>query len=145
MWVSDPEADRWSYWGAPEKTAGAWDEGWFTVGDLGWLDEDGYLFLAGRNDDVIITGGVNVFPQEVEAVLVTHPGISEALVYGAPNHEWGQEVRADVILTSPGAISADELRAWCRDRLAGFKIPRGVRFVEALERTATGKPLRPPP
>lgn len=143
IWVDDPEADRWSYWGAPEKTKAAWDGDWFTAGDLGWLDEDGYLFLAGRKDDVIISGGVNVYPQEVEAAMAEHPEVLEVVVYGAPSEEWGQEVRADIVLENGASSSQDELIAWCRERLASFKTPRAIRFVTELERTPTGKPKRP--
>jgi long-chain acyl-CoA synthetase len=145
VWIDDPEADRWSYWGAPEKTAAAWDGEWFSVGDLGWLDGDGYLFLAGRQDDVIISGGVNVYPQEVEAALSEHPAILEAIVYGAPNEEWGQEVRADVVIEPGATLSDAELITWCRERLASYKTPRAVRFQHELDRTPTGKPKRPTP
>ncbi|MGI8408121.1 MAG: AMP-binding protein, partial [Actinomycetota bacterium] len=106
VWVTDPEAERWSYHGAPDKTEAAWNGDWFTVGDLGWLDGDGYLFLTGRKDDVIISGGVNVYPQEIEEAMSRHPGISEVVVYGAPNEEWGQEVRADVV-GAPGATATE--------------------------------------
>lgn len=143
IWVSDPQSDRWSYWRSPEKTAHAWDGDWFTVGDLGWLDEDGYLFLAGRTDDVIISGGVNVYPREVEEAISAHPDIAEVVVYGAPNEEWGQEVRADVVLLPGGALTEAVLVSWCRQRLASFKTPRRIRFVAELEHTPTGKPKRP--
>ena len=143
VWVSDPEADRWSYWGAPGKTEAAWSGDWFSVGDLGWLDEEGYLYLAGRKDDVIITGGVNVYPQEVETVIGSHPAVADAIVYGAPNLEWGQEVRADVVPADRASLTERELTDWCRERLASFKTPRRFRFVAELERTPTGKPKRP--
>lgn len=143
VWISDPEADRWVYWGDPSKTAKAWRDGAFSAGDLGWLDEDGYLFLAGRKDDVIITGGVNVFPQEVEAVFLTHPAVAEVVVYGARDEEWGQEVRARIVLEED--VAPEELRTWARERLAGFKIPRQIDLVGELPKTPTGKIKRPAP
>ncbi|MFP5351840.1 MAG: AMP-binding protein [Actinomycetota bacterium] len=143
VWVKDPKADRFQYWGDRKKTRSAWKAGAFTVGDLGSLDEDGYLFLAGRVDDTIITGGVNVYPQEVEKVLSEHPMVGEVVVYGAPNEEWGQEVRAAVVAT--GDLDEATLLAWSRDRLAGFKRPRKIDLVAELDRTATGKLIRRAP
>lgn len=142
VWVRDPEADSWTYWDDPAKTEAAWRDGAFTAGDLGWLDEDGYLFLAGRKDDVIITGGVNVYPQEVEAVLGEHPDVAEILVYGAPDEEWGQQVRARVV--TDGTLTAEDLGGWARERLADFKLPRLIEFVDELPKTPTGKIKRPP-
>jgi long-chain acyl-CoA synthetase len=141
VWVRDPEADAWTYWDDPAKTAAAWKGDAFTVGDLGWLDEDGYLFLAGRLNDVIITGGVNVYPQEIENVLEDHPGVDEAVVFGAPDEEWGEKVCARVVLHD-APLTADELKVWARERLAGFKVPKEISFVAELERTPTGKVKR---
>ncbi|MFN2586804.1 MAG: class I adenylate-forming enzyme family protein [Actinomycetota bacterium] len=142
VWVRDPHAEQFSYWGDEAKTHAAWDGDAFTVGDLGSLDEDGYLFLEGRADDTIISGGVNVYPQEVEAVLQEHPAVRECAVYGREHPEWGQEVCA-LIVPAPGAsMDEAELRAWMRERLAGFKRPRHVEVVAELPRTATGKVLR---
>lgn len=160
VWVLDPEGEEWSYWGDSAKTESSWRDGAFTVGDLGYLDSDGYLYLVGRADDTIITGGVNVYPAEVEAVLVEHPAIAEALVYGAPSDEWGQEVRARLVLAhgedpgelrgsadsdsgAPESLDEDEFRAWCKERLASFKIPKVIEVVASIPRTATGKPKRP--
>lgn len=140
VWVRDPHAERFSYWGDDDKTRAAWNGDAFTVGDVGRLDEDGYLFLEGRRNDTIITGGVNVYPQEVEAVLAEHPAVAECAVYGRENEEWGQEVCALVV--PAGALDVDELRAWARERLASFKVPRHYTVVAELPRTATGKVLR---
>ncbi|MGH2746904.1 MAG: AMP-binding protein [Actinomycetota bacterium] len=144
VWIADPEAERFEYWGDVEKTRAAWREGAFTVGDLGRIDEDGYLFLTGRKHDTIITGGVNVYPQEVEATLLEHPAVAEALVYGEPHDEWGQEVRALIVPSVGAPLDPDALRAWARQRLAGFKCPRRIAAVESLPRTPTGKLLREP-
>jgi acyl-CoA synthetase (AMP-forming)/AMP-acid ligase II len=143
VWVRDPRIERFSYWGDEAKTRAAWDGDAFTVGDVGRLDEDGYLFLEGRRDDTIITGGVNVYPQEVEAVLHEHPSVLECAVYGRDHPEWGQEVCA--LIVPDGEVDRDELRTWARGRLAGFKVPRHFEIVDELPRTATGKVLRRPP
>lgn len=139
VWVCDPSGEQWSYWGDASKTRAAWSEDAFCVGDLGSLDADGYLYLAGRGDDTIITGGVNVYPLEVENVLASHPSVSEALVYGTLSEEWGQEVRALVVPAPNQPLDADLLREWARERLAGFKCPRVIEIVDDLPRTPTGK------
>ncbi|HEV3471969.1 MAG TPA: hypothetical protein VG408_02015, partial [Actinomycetota bacterium] len=100
---------------------------------------DGYLFLTGRKHETIISGGVNVYPAEVEAVLVEHPAVKEAMVYGSPHDEWGQEVRALVVAEFGLPLDVELLRAWARERLAGFKCPRAIEIVEELPRTPTGK------
>lgn len=143
VWVKDPKIDRFQYWGDRRKTRSAWKAGAFTVGDLGFLDTDGYLFLTGRADDTIISGGVNVYPQEVEQILAEHPLVTEVIVYGVPSDEWGQEVRAAIVAS--GEVSQESLIEWCRERLAGFKRPRQIDLVEELPRTATGKPKRQAP
>jgi long-chain acyl-CoA synthetase len=139
VWVIDPSGERFEYWGDAAKTRSAWSDDAFCVGDLGSLDADGYLFLAGRGDDTIITGGVNVYPMEVENVLTTHPSVAEALVYGTPHDEWGQEVRALVVPAFNQPLAAEMLRTWARERLAGFKCPRLIEIVDELPRTPTGK------
>ena len=144
VWIRDEGAERFSYWGDDAKTASAWRDGAFSVGDLGWLDEDDYLYLTGRMHDTIISGGVNVYPQEVEAVLASHPAVLEAMVYGAPHPEWGQQVAARVV-PAPGApLDPERLREWARARLAGYKCPRRIELVAELPRTPTGKIKRPP-
>jgi acyl-CoA synthetase (AMP-forming)/AMP-acid ligase II len=145
VWIRDPEGERFEYWGDGAKTRGAWRDDAFSVGDLGHLDDDGYLFLSGRKHDTIITGGVNVYPQEVEAVLVSHPAVSEAAVYGEPHPEWGQQVCALVVGSYGYPLDPDLLRAWARERLAGFKCPRRIDIVDELPRTPTGKIRRGPP
>lgn len=145
VWVRDPRTERFQYWGDRAKTRRAWKAGAFTVGDLGYLDPDGYLFLTGRTYDTIISGGVNVYPQEVEQVLGEHPDVSEVVVYGVPDEEWGQEVQAAVVLR-PGAESdPSALLAWSREVMAGYKRPRRIEIVPALVRTPTGKVKRQRP
>lgn len=127
------------YWGNPDATAVTLAEGWLRTGDIGHLDA-GYLYLTDRAKDVIITGGSNVYPREVEEVLLTHPAVGEAAVVGVPDPEWGESVRAFVV--AAGAPTSDELILHCRDRLASFKKPREVIFVSELPKNATGKILK---
>jgi len=114
-------------------------DGMFRTGDIGEWDDDGYLRIVGRAKELIITGGFNVYPREVEDVLLAHPAVAEAAVVGLPSDEWGEEVVAAVVAAGPGDADAEALRMWCRDRLAHFKCPRQVRFVAALPRNAMGK------
>jgi o-succinylbenzoate---CoA ligase len=132
------------YTGRPEATARAIVDGWLHTGDIGSLDADGYLRVLDRRDDLIITGGENVYPAEVEAVLLAHPRVAEAGVIGVPDAAWGQRIVAIVRLsntTESGRVNiAAELREHCRTHLAGYKTPREVRLVtDPLPRTASGK------
>ena len=131
------------YYKEPDKTAEAHLEpGVFTFGDIGYLDADGYLYMSDRKIDMIISGGVNIYPAEIEAVLVGHPAVHDAAVFGIPNEEFGEEIKAAVEVT-PGLESseklAEDLIAHCREHLAGFKAPRSIDFVDELPRHPTGK------
>jgi O-succinylbenzoic acid--CoA ligase len=130
------------YWRRPDLTARALRDGWLWTGDLGYLDEDGYLTVLDRRDDLIVTGGENVYPAEVEAVLLAHPAVAEAAVVGIPDVEWGQRVVAAVVLRPGATVRAADLASWCRERLAGYKVPRAFRFVSELPRTESGKVQR---
>jgi long-chain acyl-CoA synthetase len=143
IWIDDPRSERFEYWGDPVKTRGAWRGDAFSVGDLGWLDDDGYLYLTGRKHDTIISGGVNVYPQEVERVFLAHPSVAEIVVYGVADDEWGQQVRAFVVPAFGQPLDPERLKAWARERLAGFKVPRVIEVVEELPRGPTGKIVRP--
>lgn len=145
IWVRDSEAPSYEYWGDPDKTARMRSEGAVTYGDLGYLDRDGYLFVVGRAHDTIISGGVNVYPREVEEVLIQHPAVREVAVFGAEHPEWGQEVRAMVVRSGEQPLDPEHLRGWARERLAGFKCPRQIIVVDSLPRTPTGKILRRAP
>jgi long-chain acyl-CoA synthetase len=130
------------YGGDPEKTRANRIDGFFTVGDVGYLDEEGWLFLRDRKIDMIISGGVNVYPAEVEAALLSHPAVGDVAVFGIPDDDWGEQVKAVVepaAGATPGPELARELVEYCRTRLAGFKCPRSVDFVEALPRDLNGK------
>jgi acyl-CoA synthetase (AMP-forming)/AMP-acid ligase II len=129
---------RFEYYKDPDKTAEAYDaRGWSTLGDVGYKDEDGYLYLTDRASHMIISGGVNIYPREVEDVLVGHPAVRDAAVFGIPDAEFGEQVKAAVELSEP--VSAEALIDWCRDRLAHLKCPRSIDFHDALPRHQTGK------
>jgi O-succinylbenzoic acid--CoA ligase len=117
-------------------------DGWLHTGDEGDLDPAGELTVTGRAGDTIITGGENVAPTEVEAVLAGHPAVAEAGVHGAPDPEWGQRVVATVVLHAGKTATEDDLRGYCRVRLAGYKVPRVFRFAPELPKTVSGKLLR---
>jgi o-succinylbenzoate---CoA ligase len=117
-------------------------DGWLHTGDLGAFDEDGRLVIVGRKADTIVTGGENVAPVEVETVLVEHPAVADAAVFGRPDVEWGEAVVAHVVLVDGAAVDAEELRAHCASRLAPFKVPKSFAVVESLPRGPTGKLLR---
>jgi long-chain acyl-CoA synthetase len=128
------------YRGDPAKTAASrLPDGRFTVGDMGWMDEDGYLYLADRRDDLILSGGVNVYPAEVEAALGQHPAVEDCAVYGVPDEEWGEAVRAAVVVRPGAGVAPDEIVAWLRERLAHWKCPRAIDVVAELPREEIGK------
>jgi long-chain acyl-CoA synthetase len=129
----------------PDKTAAAHVGEWFTIGDLGWLDDDGYLFIADRRDDLIVAGGVNIYPAEVEAVLLEHRAVADVAVFGIPDPEWGATVKAAVELRDgfePSAALEADLIGFTRARLAHYKCPRSVDFPAALPRLDNGKLYR---
>lgn len=131
------------YWKRPEATAEAMlPGGWFRTGDMGRLDEDGFLYVFDRVKDMIITGGENVYPAEVENLLFSHPAIRDAAVIGRPSERWVEEVCAVVTLKPGASLTLEELRAWAKGRIAGFKIPRALAIVDELPRNAGGKVLR---
>jgi long-chain acyl-CoA synthetase len=130
------------YYKRPEATAEAIKGGWFYTGDLAFMDEDGYFFIKDRVKDVIIRGGFNVYPREVEEVLYGHPAIAEAAVIGVPDPALGEEIKAVVALKPGQSVSEQELIAYCKERLAAYKYPRSVEFRDTLPKTATGKILK---
>jgi len=131
------------YWRDEQKTSQVMTEdGWLRTGDMGYMDEEGYIYLTGRGDDMIIRGGENISPEEVENVLHSHPKVEEASVIGVPDPEWGQEPRAVVVLKQGEASTPEEIIEFCRTRLSGFKRPRSVVFIDSLPRNPMGKVLR---
>ena len=129
------------YWNRPDETEASFRDGWFSAGDLARVDEDGYLYIMDRKKDMILSGGVNIYPRDIEEVLFAMPGIAEAAVVGVPDARWGEAVcaylRADGTAPSP-----DDVIAWCRDRLAPHKTPKAVRYVDAIPRNVAGKVLK---
>jgi O-succinylbenzoic acid--CoA ligase len=139
--VAGPTVMR-GYARRPEETAQALRDGWLHTGDLGYLDGDGDLYVVDRRDDLIISGGENVYPAEVEAILCRHPAVADAAVVAVADAEWGQAVGAAVVLRPGASAAPEDLRAFCGGRLARYKTPRHVWFVAALPRSAGGKLLR---
>jgi long-chain acyl-CoA synthetase len=138
LWCAVPPWAHFEYWGAPDKTAAAWRGDLVTVDDLGRVDDDGVVWLDGRREDLIISGGVNVYPAEVEAALDAHPDVVESAVFGVPDDEWGQRVVAAYV----GAARPEELRDWARERLGAAKRPKSLHPIDELPRTSTGKVRR---
>ncbi len=136
------------YWGRPEETEAAFVDGWLDTGDLGHMDDEGFVFIVDRAKDMIITGGENVYSTEVEDALYAHPDVAEAAVIGEPDPKWGEAVTAVVRLRDGASADALALIQHCRDRLAAYKAPKSVRFVETMPKSAAGKilkrELRPP-
>ncbi|HVM07248.1 MAG TPA: AMP-binding protein [Acidimicrobiales bacterium] len=142
LWIRAPRRNRFAYFKDDAKTSQSYRGDRFTLGDMGYVDDDGYLYLTDRSANLIISGGVNIYPAEVDAVLLEHPAVADAATIGVPNDEWGEEVKAVVELkpgVTPSPELAEELSAWCRERLAHFKCPRSIDFRDSLPRSESGK------
>jgi acyl-CoA synthetase (AMP-forming)/AMP-acid ligase II len=146
VWIRSPST-MLGYWNQPEATqAAVTDDGWFRSGDAGSVDSDGYLYIRDRVKDMIISGGENVYPAEVESVLMGHPAVADVAVIGVPDDRWGETVKAVVVPSAerdddPDALEL-ELLAWSRERLAGYKCPTSVDWAEMLPRNPSGKILK---
>ncbi len=130
------------YWNLPEETAKTIKDGWLYTGDLGYMDEDGYFYITGRKKDIIIRGGENVSPVEVEDVLLQHPAVAEAGVVGIPDPIYGEEIKAFVVIKPGQSVTEEQLIAFCKERLPTFKLPKKVQFLKSLPRNILGKVLR---
>jgi long-chain acyl-CoA synthetase len=144
VWLRAVDDERFRYHGDDDKTESTFRGDYFTLGDLGSMDADGFLYLSDRSAHLIISGGVNIYPAEIDAVLLEHPAVADAATIGIPNDEWGEEVKAVVELHEPldafdPAAMERELIAFCRDHLAHFKCPRSIDFVAQLPRQDNGK------
>jgi acyl-CoA synthetase (AMP-forming)/AMP-acid ligase II len=129
-----------AYFDSPEKSAETFRDGWIHTGDLGSLDDEGYLYIRGRKKDMIVTGGQNVYAAEVEDIILRCPGVAECAVFGLPDDFWGERVASIVVPQQNANVTAAALDAFCRQHLAGFKIPKDFIFeTDALPRTSTGK------
>jgi acyl-CoA synthetase (AMP-forming)/AMP-acid ligase II len=136
------EAVMAGYWNRPADSAAALENGWYHSGDIGYLDADGYLYIQDRLKDMIISGGENVYPAEVERVLIEHPAVADVGVFGVPDEKWGEAVKAAVVVKSGASLTAEGLLVFARERLGGYKCPKTFDFVEALPRNAAGKILK---
>ena len=130
------------YYQMEEETMASIRCGWYHTRDMGSLDKEGYLYVRGRKNDMIISGGENIFPLEIENVLSTHPDIAEASVMGVRDDYWGEAVHACVILKHQGTLNGQDIRDYCRGKIAGYKIPKKVHIYEEFPRTATGKVMK---
>jgi acyl-CoA synthetase (AMP-forming)/AMP-acid ligase II len=130
------------YWARPQATEEVMRDGWFHTGDAGYIDEDGFIFIKDRIKDMIVSGSENVYPAEVEAVLMGHPDIVEVAVIGVPDKKWGEAVKAVVVKRAGSSLDEASLIDWTRDKLAGYKRPRSVDFIDRLPRNASGKLLK---
>ena len=131
------------YWNLPEATARTLgSDGWLRTGDAGYMDEDGYLYIHDRIKDMIISGGENIYPAEVESAICDHPDVAEAAVIGIPDDKWGEAVKAIVVMKPGKQATATDIINFTRERIAGFKTPKSVDFLEALPRNPSGKILR---
>ncbi len=130
------------YWNNPDATKKSVVDGWMYTGDAGYLDKDGYLFIFDRVKDMIVSGGENIYPAEVENALFAHPAVADAAVIGVPDEKWGEAVKAIIVLKPGMEADAEDIRTFARERIAGYKVPKSVDFAEALPRNPSGKVLR---
>jgi fatty-acyl-CoA synthase/long-chain acyl-CoA synthetase len=128
-----------TYYKDPEKYEASKRGDFLSVGDIAYWDDEGYLYICDRKSDMIISGGVNIYPAEIEAVLVAHPAIADAAVFGIPDDEWGEAVHAVVATYDGGPVDEDDVRAFCREHLAGYKVPRSLERIDEIPRSASGK------
>ena len=142
IWVRSEQV-MGGYWGKPEATEAALTpDGWYRSGDGGHMDADGYVYVTDRIKDMIISGGENIYPAEIERVLAEHPALADVAVIGVPDERWGEAPKAIVVLRAGASVEPDELVAWCRERLAGYKVPKTAEIVAELPRNPTGKILK---
>lgn len=130
------------YWNLPEETAQTLHDGWVSTRDLGFMDSRGYVFLVDRTSDMLISGGLNIYPREIEDVIYTHPAVHEAAVFGVPDEDWGEAVKACVVLRPGAKLTAEELIAFCGEKLAPYKKPKSIVFLPELPKSAYGKILK---
>jgi len=140
--IGRSEAMMKGYWQLPKETAEKLKNGWLHTGDMGRLDEEGYVYIVDRKNDMIISGGVNIYPREVEEVLYQHPAVHEASVIGVPDEHWGEAVKAVIVLKEGATVSEEEIIQFCKERLAGYKKPRSVEFLGELPKSPQGKILK---
>ncbi|MFL2770984.1 MAG: class I adenylate-forming enzyme family protein [Rhodospirillaceae bacterium] len=141
LWVKSPSAFA-GYWNRPDATAEAFRDGWITVGDVGKRDQDGFIYIIDRKKDMVITGGVNVYPREIEELLFTHPSIADVAVVGVPDEKWGERLKVFVVLDKHASLNLDDIARFCEGKLASFKLPKEMATIDTLPRNANGKVLK---
>jgi long-chain acyl-CoA synthetase len=139
IYIHQPTVADFSYIGNAEARQRMERDGLKTMGDVGYVDDDGFLFIVDRKADMVISGGVNIYPVEIEGVLHTMPGVADCAVFGIPDDEFGESLAAAVQLLPGSSLTAESVRAWLHERMAGFKVPRLVTFHDSLPREDTGK------
>lgn len=139
VWVRNPNLIMQGYWKNPEATRDVLRDGWYRMGDLGYLDEDGFLFIVDRATELIISGGENIYPREVEEAILHHPAVADTAVIGVPDEKWGESVLAFVVLREGAQADEAEIIEFCQQRIASYKKPRYIEFRESLPRASTGK------
>ena len=127
------------YWRNPEATSETLRGGWLHTGDMGYIDEQGYVFIMDRSKDMIISGGENIYPREIEEVIIQHPAVREVAVIGVPDEEWGEAIKAVVAVASGQEATEDDLIEFCREHIASYKKPKSVDFVDELPKNNNGK------
>jgi len=139
--VKGPQVMK-GYWNKADETARTLRDGWLYTGDVAYMDDEGYFYIVDRKKDLIITGGLNVYPREIDEVLYEHPGIKEAVSVGIPNSVRGEVIKAFIVPRDGEELSRSEIISFCRQKLASFKVPREIEFREELPKTIVGKVLR---
>ena len=141
LWVKSPSAFN-GYWNMPAATAEAFHEGWITVGDVAKRDDEGFVYIVDRKKDMVITGGVNVYPREIEELLFTHPAVNDVAVIGVPDEKWGERLKAFVVLRAGQRLDVEGIEQFCEKKLSRYKIPKDMASVDSLPRNANGKVLK---
>ena len=142
LWVKTSTAFN-GYWNKPNATKEAFNEqGWISVGDVAKYDEEGFIYIVDRIKDMVISGGVNIYPREIEEVLLSHPDILDNAIVGVPDEKWGEKLRAFIVARDNKELNVDEISEFCRDKLSGYKIPKDIRYISSLPRNANGKVLK---
>jgi len=130
------------YWNKPEETAGTFKAGWFHTGDMGRMDEEGYVYILDRKKDIIVSGAENISARDVENVIYAHPAVQECAVIGVPSEKWGEEVKAIVVPRQGMTVTPEEIIEYCRDKMAGFKRPKSAEIWKELPKNPSGKILK---
>jgi acyl-CoA synthetase (AMP-forming)/AMP-acid ligase II len=130
------------YWNKPEETAGTFKAGWFHTGDMGRMDEEGYVYILDRKKDIIVSGAENISARDVENVILAHPAVQECAVIGVPSEKWGEEVKVIVVSRQGMTVTPEEIIEYCRDKMAGFKRPKSAEIWQELPKNPSGKILK---